>query len=295
MGKADGLSRRPDWEGGVERDNEEQTLVKREWLEARAAEVSKVVIDGIDILDRIRRSEAKDDEVVKVVEEMKRAGVKVLRDEEWREHEGLMLKEGKVYVPKDEKLRAEVIRLHHDTPVGGHGGQWKTTELVTRNFWWLGVSREVKRYVEGCDACQRNKNRMQTPAGKLMPNSIPKKPWSHISADFIMKLPLAQGYDSILVVVDRLTKMAHFIPTTEKTIAEGLARLFRDNVWKLHGLPESIISDRGPQFAAGVMRELNAMLGIDSKLSMAFHSQTDRQTERMNQELEQYLRMFIDH
>ena len=89
--------------------------------------------------------------------------------------------------------------------------------------------------------------------------------------------------------------MAHFIPTMEKTTAGGLARLFRDNVWKLHGLPESIISDRGLQFAAGVMRELNTILGINSKLSMAFHPQTDRQTERMNQELEPYLRMFIDH
>jgi len=81
----------------------------------------------------------------------------------------------------------------------------------------------------------------------------------------------------------------------EKTSAEGLARLFRDNVWKLHGLSESIISDRGPQFAVGLMRELNRMLGIESKLSMAFHPQTDGQTERVNQELEQYLRMFIDH
>jgi len=131
MEKVDGLSRRSDWEMKVERDNEEQILVKREWLEARAAEVSEVVIDGVDILDRIRRSEARDDEVVKAVEEMKRAGVKVLRDEEWREHEGLMLKERKVYIPKDEKLRTEVIRLYHDTPVGGHGGQWKMTELVT--------------------------------------------------------------------------------------------------------------------------------------------------------------------
>ena len=127
------MSRRLDWEMGVERDNEEQTLVKREWLEARAAEVYEVVIDGVDILDRIRRSEARDDEVVKAVEEMKRAGVKVLRDEEWREHKGLMLKEGKVYVPKDKKLRAEVIRLHHDMPVGGYGGQWKMTELVARS------------------------------------------------------------------------------------------------------------------------------------------------------------------
>ena len=128
-----------------------------------------------------------------------------------------------------------------------------------------------------------------------MPNSIPGKPWTHILADFITKLPLAQGYNSILVVVDWLTKMVHFIPTTEKTLAEGLARLFRDNVWKLHGLLESIISDRGPQFAAGLMRELNGMLGIESKLSTAFHPQTDGQMERVNQELEQYLRMFIDH
>jgi len=79
-----------------------------------------------------------------------------------------------------------------------------------------------------------------------MPNSIPEKAWSHISADFITKLPLAQGYDVILVVVDRFTKMGHFIPTMERTSTEGLARLFRDNVWKLHGLPDSIISDRGP-------------------------------------------------
>ena len=141
-----------------------------------------------------------------------------------------MLKEEKVYMPKDKKLRAEVIRLHHNTPVRGHGGQWKMMELVTRNFWWPEVSREVKQYVEGCNACQRNKNHMQAPAGKLMPNSIPERPWSHISADFITKLPLAQGYDSILVVVDQLTKMAHFIPTTEKTTAGGLARLFRDNI-----------------------------------------------------------------
>jgi len=153
----------------------------------------------------------------------------------------------------------------------------------------------MKRYIEGYDACQRNKNRIEQLAGKLMPNSIPEKPWMHILADFIMKLPLAQGYNSILVVVDRLTKMVHFIPTTEKTSAEGLARLFRDNVWKLYGLPESIISDRGPQFAAGLMWELNEMLGIKSKLSMAFHPQTDGQTERVNQELEQYLSMFIDH
>jgi len=117
----------------------------------------------------------------------------------------------------------------------------------------------------------------------------------HISADFITKLPLVQGYSSILVVINQLTKMAYFVPTTEKTTAEGLARLFRDNVWLLHRLPESIISDRGPQFVAELMRELNEMLGIKTKLPIVFHPQTDGQTERMNQELEQYLCMFINH
>jgi len=108
----------------------------------------------------------------------------------------------------------------------------------------------------------------------------------HILADFFTKLPLAQEYNLILVVVDRLTKMVHFISTIEKTLAEGLVQLFRDNVWKLHGLPESIISDWGPQFMAGIMLELNKMLEIESKLSTAFHPQIDGQIERVNQELE---------
>ena len=128
-----------------------------------------------------------------------------------------------------------------------------------------------------------------------MLNPIPEKLWSHISADFITKLLLVQGYNSILVVVNKLTKIVYFIPTTEKTLAEELVRLFRDNVWKLHGLPKTIILDRGPQFAAGLIRELNKMLGIKSKMSIAFHPQINRQTERINQELEQYLRMFVDY
>jgi len=128
-----------------------------------------------------------------------------------------------------------------------------------------------------------------------MPNAIPEKPWSHISADFITKLPLAQGYNTILVVCDHFSKMAHFIATTEKTSVEGLAKLFQDHVWILHGLPESIISDRGVQFVAGMMKKLNNLLGIQTKLSTAYHPQTDGQIERINQELEQYLRVFIDH
>jgi len=87
------------------------------------------------------------------------------------------------------------------------------------------VTKEVKQYMEGCNFCQKNKNCTKQPVGKLMPNLIPERPWMHISADFITKLLLAQGYDSILVVVDQLTKMVHFTPTTEKTLVKGLARL----------------------------------------------------------------------
>ena len=117
----------------------------------------------------------------------------------------------------------------------------------------------------------------------------------YILADFITKLLLAQGYDLILVVVDRLIKIVYFISTTERTSAKGLARLFRDNMWKLYRLPESIISDRGLQFVAELIKELNRMLEIESKMSTVFYPQIDRQTERVNQELKQYLRMFIDY
>ena len=174
-------------------------------------------------------------------------------------------------------MRAEVIWLYHDIPVGGHRGQWKTMELVTRNFWWPGITKEVKKYIESCDTYQRNKNCTEALAGKLMSNTVPEKPWSYRTADFITKLPLVQEYDVILVVYDRMTKMAHFVSTIERTLAEGVIRLFQDTVWKLHGLPKSIIIDRGVQFAAEMIKELNQMLGIDTKLSTAYHLQTDSQ------------------
>jgi len=98
-------------------------MIKPEWLEVRKTEVVEIIVDGVDLLEKVKRSKVKDNEVVKAVGEMKRAGVKMLRDEEWREVDSIMYKEGKVYVPKDEKLWAEIIRLHHDTPIGGHRGQ----------------------------------------------------------------------------------------------------------------------------------------------------------------------------
>jgi len=103
-------------------------------------------------------------------------------------------------------------------------------ELVTRNYWWLGVMRDVGRYIEGCDLCQRIKNRMEELAGKLKLSEVLEKPWTHLMVDFIMKLPVVAGKDAILVVYNRLSKMMHFVATTEGTSAEELARLFRDNI-----------------------------------------------------------------
>ena len=146
--------------------------------------------------------------------------------------------------------------------------------------------RDVGRYVEGCDLCQRMKNRTEEVVGKLKLSEVPEKPWTYLMVDFIMKLLVVARKNVILVVYDRLSKMTYFVATTEGTLVEGLAKLFKDNIWKLHGLPESMVSDRGPQFVAELMKELNKMLGIETRLSTVFHSQTDRQTKQMNQELE---------
>jgi len=129
MEKVDSLSRRPDWEFGVEKNNEKQMLVKKKWLKAKRIKVAEV-----DLLDRVRKCEVRDG-VVKTVEEMKQAEVKILRDKKWQQEDKLILKEGKLYISRDKKLRVEVIRLYYNTPIEEHGGQWKTAKLVTRNFW----------------------------------------------------------------------------------------------------------------------------------------------------------------
>ena len=164
-----------------------------------------------------------------------------------------------------------------------------------RNYWWPEVTRDVERDVERCDIYQRMKNRTEVTTGKLKLSKAPGKLWTYLMIDFITKLLVVAGKDTILVVCNRLSKMTHFVATTEGISVEGLAQLFRNNMWKLHRLPESIVSDRGPQFVAEITKELNRMLGIRTKLSIAFYPQTDGQTERINQELEQYLRFFVNH
>ena len=146
MGKADGLSRRADWKVEVDRDNDNQIFIKDNWIRS----MYEVVVEGleVDLVEKIKKARSRDEDVIRVVKEMKKVGVKELRGKKWKIEGDIVLKEGKVYVPKDEELRAEVIRLHHDVPAVGHGGRWKTVELVTRNYWWLDVIRDVGKYVE---------------------------------------------------------------------------------------------------------------------------------------------------
>jgi len=151
MGKVDGLSRRADWKVEMDNDNDNQVVIKDNWIRS----MYEVVVEGpeVDLLEKIKKARSKDEDIVRVVEEMKKAGVRKLRGNEWKIEGGLVLKEGKVYVPKDEELRAEVIWLHHDVPAAGHEGRWKTVELVTRNYWWPRMTRDVEKYMEGCDLC----------------------------------------------------------------------------------------------------------------------------------------------
>ena len=173
MGKADELSRRLDWKVGVDRDNKNQVIIKDHWIH----NLQKVVIEGpeVELLEKIKKARSKDKDVVRVVEEMKKTKVKELKGDEWKIEGELVLKEEKVYVPKNEELRAEVIQLYYDVPVAGHGGRWKIVELVTRNYWQPEVTRDMGKYVEGCDLYQRMKNRTEELAGKLKLDEVPEK------------------------------------------------------------------------------------------------------------------------
>ena len=195
----------------------------------------------------------------------------------------------------EESEKLEILRARHDSPSAGHPGQAKTYDLVIRDFWWPGIRSYIKEYVKSCDICQRSKASSHKPYGLLEPLPIPETPWFLIGMDFIVKLPQSQGYDSILVCVCRRRKQAHFIPCKETINAVETATLFLSTVYKLHGLPVDIVSDRGPQFRSAFWKALTSALGITLKLSTAYHPQTDGQTERVNQTLEQYLRCFINY
>jgi hypothetical protein len=208
--------------------------------------------------------------------------------------DGLLTFRGKIYVPNDRDLRRRIVAQHHDTAIAGHPGRWKTLELVSRNYWWPQMSRYIGIYVRHCDLCNRTKVQRRKPQGELHPMKTPNGRWENVSVDFITELPPAHGYDAIMNVVDFATKRGHFTPTHTTCSAEGAAWIYVREVWKHHGLPHTVVSDRGPQFVADFTRELYRLLRIELAPSTAYHPQTDGQTERVNQELEQFLRLFVN-
>ena len=154
---------------------------------------------------------------------------------------------------------------------------------------------DVDRYVQNCHVCCRMKSTHHAPYGVLRPLSVPKRPWQYVSVDFVTCLPRSKGFDAICVVVDHLTKQRHLIPCTTTITGEGLVDLFYDRIFHSHGLPETIVSDRGPQFAYRFCRHHCSCLKIDPRLSTAFHPQTDGQSERVNAAVKQHLRAYVTY
>ncbi|KAH9448947.1 hypothetical protein Pst134EA_033175 [Puccinia striiformis f. sp. tritici] len=287
---ADGPSRRPDLLEGQPEIFQSRTIA------------NKLHEDSIDDI-----GSSEDDEILarhdiyfqrptdELIDYLKKYYQKLSEEEKesLTESGGLFWHKDRIYVPHDQRTR--ILQLSHDSPVSGHPGIARTLSLVTRSFSWPGIRRDVISFVKTCDSCQRVKAHRQLQEGQLNSLSIPDKPWSVIGMDFITKLPVSSGFDSIMVVVDLLSKMTHFIPCKETYSASRIAQLFRSNIFRLHGLPEKIISDRGSVFISEFWKSLMNSLQIKAGYSTAYHPQTDGQTERMNQVLEDYLRHFCSY
>ena len=208
---------------------------------------------------------------------------------------GQVLFADRLFVPDTDNLRLLITQSHHDHALAGHPGIKKTIQLIKRRFNWPGLDKFVTDFVKSCPDCRRAKAIRHKPFGPLRFLPIPERPWSSLSMDFIEGLPPSDGHDSILVVVDRLTKMSIFIPTHKTLTSPQLARLFIQHVFAKHGVPIDIVSDRGRHFISRFWADLCSALGIQSTLATAYHPETDGQTERVNQEIEQYLRLFINY
>lgn len=204
----------------------------------------------------------------------------------------LMYKE-RVYVPLHGAWRTKIISEMHDGYNGGHAGTARTLKRILRSFSWPGIRKDVKSFVASCHTCQQNHYETQFPPGLLQPNVIPDGAWKCISMDFIEGMPKSAGKTVIFVVVDRLTKYGHFIPLSHPYTASTVAQHFVQAVFRLHGMPESIISDRDPIFLSNFWQEFFRLQGTKLSKSSAYHPQTDGQTENLNRTLEQYLRCVV--
>ncbi|QRV87030.1 Retrotransposable element Tf2 protein [Ceratobasidium sp. AG-Ba] len=234
-----------------------------------------------------------------IADEYSQKVIKALEENEkvkhWEWDDGLLRYKGKIWIPNNKAVRKLVIESRHDNIAAGHPGQFRTYELLYRKYVWASMKKSVNDYVANCESCIRNKHSNQVPPGLLNPIEAPDKPWEEITFDLITGLPVSEGFTAILTVVDRLTKMVHFIPTTNEANGVDVANLFLTYVWKLHGLPRKTISDRGPQFTSQFLKQLHKRLDIKPSFSTAYHPQTDGQTERLNQVVELYLRHYVSH
>jgi len=204
----------------------------------------------------------------------------------------LLYRRNLLWVPKG--LVQRIMESEHDTKVAGHMGEDKTIELIRRNLWWPRMNERILNFVRSCPECQQNKVSRHQPYGLSSPLELPFAPWQSLATDFITELPASEGHDQLWVIIDRFTKIAHFLPlTTEgKTVAD-LAVIFAREVWKYHGLAADIMSDRDSRFTSETWKEFLRLSGIRPRMSTGFHPQTDGQTERLNQMIEAYLRAFV--
>uniref|UniRef100_A0A8C8DF58 Gypsy retrotransposon integrase-like protein 1 n=1 Tax=Oryzias sinensis TaxID=183150 RepID=A0A8C8DF58_9TELE len=192
------------------------------------------------------------------------------------------------YVPAS--VRSRVLTWVHASRFSCHPGFRRTLLQVQRHFWWPSIISDTKAYVAACTICATSKSSHQAPAGLLNPLPVPSRPWSHIAVDFVTGLPASQGNTVILTIVDRFSKAAHFVALPKLPTATETARCLTDHVFRLHGIPCDIVSDRGPQFSSQVWKNFCQGLGATASLSSGFHPQTNGQTERTNQDLESALR-----
>src|SRR5258708_223785 len=218
-----------------------------------------------------------------------------LCSDEWMCTEGIVLYQGKVYILDNPQLCHNLVHVHHSATVTRHPGCWKMLELVSRNYWWPGMSRYVAKFVTGCDVCNQIKAFPTKKVGKLIPNKVPDQCWQVISIDMIRELPDSKGYNAILMVVDHLSKRIHAIPTVTSLDSARVPQLFLEHIWHHHRLLEEVISDCGSTFISNFSHELTALLGVKLTPSTSYHLQTDSQTEHVNQEIEVYLQVFVSH
>jgi transposase InsO family protein len=214
------------------------------------------------------------------------------------DHEGLLRYQNRLYIPIRNGLRQKLLKTYHDDPLAGHFGRTRTTELLKRKFHWVNLQKDVAQYVKECAVCQGAATPRHRPYGELQSLPIPHRPFSDLAMDFITHLPQTiyrdNTVDAILVIVDRFSKYAVFLPVSSTIDAVQLAELFHQEIELRFGPPNSIVSDRGSVFTSKFWSKLCYQSHVKLRFSTAFHPQTDGQTERMNQVLESYLRCFIN-